>query len=109
MFVPYFALHIYNADEFLEERAVKQNEWGLMKKEETQRYGKEGARKEEDQGNASFSGASDHQDTERRAEQQVYIKKALRPLAERYLESERLEIGSQDFQEEKETDQKMSF
>lgn len=86
---------------------MKQNEWGL-KKEETQRYGKEGAREEEDQGNASFSGASD-QDTERRAEQQVYIKKALRPLAERYLESERLEFGSQDFQEEKETDQKMSF
>lgn len=30
--VSYFALHIYNADEFLEERVVKQNEGGSIKK-----------------------------------------------------------------------------
>lgn len=36
------------------------------------------------------SGVNDHRETKRRAEQQVYVKKALRSLAKRYLECERV-------------------
>lgn len=83
-------MHIYNADEFLEERAVKQNERDSMKKKKKRRSGMERRRMERERKKTkgSFSGVSDHQDTERRAEQQVYMKKALRSIAKRYLESE---------------------
>lgn len=82
---------------FSKNKTVKQNERGSAKRKVQKRGSKRG------RGNTSFSGASGHRDMERRAEQQVYMKKSS-PLVSKAvsysLSDWNLRI-SQDFQEEK--------
>lgn len=116
----YFALHVYNAGAFFERTLKRERKLGnalhsrrvdvrgVRSRKSNKRNERDGKgrrrRGREEHVQVIFTGVNDHRDTERRAEQQVYVKKALRSLAKRISWMRTSDRGvCQDSQEEKRT------